>query len=111
MDNRQTPLNINDMSLPNGGLFDILGHWTPRHHTHRVGRDVDIRTTRSFPMVPAVRNGVLLTAEKLANGSTQYRNKAFEALCVELSDEFNVRAIVNIHDPNSPNEHYHVYFY
>lgn len=35
-------LRPNDMSLPHGGLFDIVGTWKFSHETHRFGRDIDI---------------------------------------------------------------------
>ena len=35
-------LGINDMSLPDGGLFDICSDWEPGHSYHRVGASVDI---------------------------------------------------------------------
>ena len=38
-------LNINDISLPRGGLFDIQGHWGSPHISHREGRDVDVKST------------------------------------------------------------------
>jgi hypothetical protein len=41
-----TYLAWNDMSLRLGGLFDILGGWTPDHDTHRVGKSVDINRRR-----------------------------------------------------------------
>ncbi len=36
---------INDMSLPEGGIFDLDGTWAPPHADHRVGieADVDVR--------------------------------------------------------------------
>lgn len=36
-------LEVNDMSLRWGGLFDIAGNWAPNHHEHRYGRQVDLR--------------------------------------------------------------------
>ena len=33
---------LNDISLPNGGLFDINPNWNPPHKSHRIGKDVDI---------------------------------------------------------------------
>lgn len=36
------PLFVNDMSLPDGGLFDIHGNWSPPHQGHRDGVTVDI---------------------------------------------------------------------
>lgn len=38
-------LGINDMSLPQGGLFDIAGDWRPDHNWHRVGTSVDVDRT------------------------------------------------------------------
>jgi hypothetical protein len=35
---------LNDMSLPRGGKFDALGHWTGAHESHQTGQDVDIKT-------------------------------------------------------------------
>lgn len=35
-------LSVNDISLPDGGLFDISNNWTPPHDEHRVGTSVDI---------------------------------------------------------------------
>lgn len=112
-DNRQTPLNINDMSLPNGGKFDIYGRWTGSHSYHRVGRDVDIRTSRNLP-IGNNRNGVLLTAlvnelgEPIldVNNNKIYKNRVFEELLFDLGADQNSR----IHGIGS-NEHYHIYFY
>jgi hypothetical protein len=36
---------VNDMSLVNGGLFDINADWAKPHKTHRDGRRVDINST------------------------------------------------------------------
>jgi hypothetical protein len=35
-------LRINDMSLPQGGLFDIQNNWRTPHRKHRVGLNADI---------------------------------------------------------------------
>jgi hypothetical protein len=35
-------LGVNDMSLVNGGLFDICGTWQQGHTYHRIGSSVDI---------------------------------------------------------------------
>ena len=35
-------LDVNDISLRWGGLFDIHGDWSVPHRTHRTGRTVDI---------------------------------------------------------------------
>jgi hypothetical protein len=37
-------LAINDISLPDGGLFDVEGDWRTPHAEHRVGTVADIRT-------------------------------------------------------------------
>lgn len=44
LDNRQTPLNINDISLPSGGLFDVKksNYWSTPHKEHRTGKQADI---------------------------------------------------------------------
>lgn len=38
-------IRYNDISLPNGGLFDINGNWTSPHSLHQIGQNVDIRTS------------------------------------------------------------------
>ena len=35
-------MRINDVSLPQGGLFDVNGDWHGPHVSHRIGKDVDI---------------------------------------------------------------------
>lgn len=34
-------LAVIDMSLPDGGLFDIKGNWGPKHYTHKEGKSAD----------------------------------------------------------------------
>lgn len=41
-------LNVNDISLKWGGLFDISGAWTIPHEFHRYGRQADFR----LPSIP-----------------------------------------------------------
>lgn len=36
-------LGYNDMSLVNGGLFDLDAAWQPPHFSHRFGTDIDVR--------------------------------------------------------------------
>jgi len=38
-------LRINDISLVNGGIFDINYNWKPPHNEHREGKNVDISKT------------------------------------------------------------------
>jgi len=47
-------VRYNDISLPNGGLFDIDGNWAPSHKLHRIGQNVDVRTS------PPREDGILL---------------------------------------------------
>ncbi|MBO6586911.1 MAG: hypothetical protein JJ953_12455 [Gracilimonas sp.] len=117
-DDRQVPLNINDLSLPNGGKFDLEGRWLTRlhraaHDYHRVGRDADIRTTRKFPIGNG-RNGVLLTRLLDGNGTPVLDTEGNE---VYVNRAFQRQIILHganrksgIHG-SGKNEHYHVYFY
>jgi hypothetical protein len=56
------PIYVNDMSLPNGGLYDFKKNWRPPHRTHREGRTVDIN---SSTMSTQERAFFSLTAKKL----------------------------------------------
>lgn len=47
-------LAYNDMSLEDGGLFDIFNNWKPDHHEHRIGISADVR------LVPVERRQELL---------------------------------------------------
>ncbi|HYC89436.1 MAG TPA: hypothetical protein VEO54_09515 [Thermoanaerobaculia bacterium] len=42
-------IGVNDISLPDGGLFDIDGTWSPSHWYHRIGCGVDIDKTALNP--------------------------------------------------------------
>jgi hypothetical protein len=42
-------LFVNDMSLPEGGVYDFKNTWAPPHVTHREGRTVDINSTSMSP--------------------------------------------------------------
>jgi len=113
LDNRQTPLNINDISLPNGGKFDVEGRWLTRlrnaaHDFHRVGRDADIRTLRSFESecYREGRNAIILS-EYIENGvNLGFKNILFE----EIAEESGASPSPMIHGTGC-NEHYHIYFY
>ena len=40
----QEDLEINDISLRGGGIFDLKRDWKPKDHsTHRQGKNVDVR--------------------------------------------------------------------
>lgn len=45
----QENLDINDISLKDGGLFDINQNWQAPHNSHRKGTNVDIRSTNMDP--------------------------------------------------------------
>ncbi len=36
------PLQIGDLSLPDGGVFDLCSNWIPPHSFHRIGNSVSI---------------------------------------------------------------------
>ena len=40
----QEKLEINDISLKDGGLFDICQNWETPHRSHRKGKNVDIES-------------------------------------------------------------------
>ncbi len=87
-------LQINDMSLPWGGMFDISGEWSPSHHTHREGRDVDVRTALS-----GVRDGIPLD---YARGLPE--NRPFERIARRSGGD------AEVHGAGTSNEHYHIDF-
>lgn len=43
-ENPGSVLNYNDISLSNGGMFDIRNDWRPPHSAHSCGVDVDMRS-------------------------------------------------------------------
>ncbi len=103
------PFKINDASLPFGGRFDICGEWsscTSGHDFHRIGRDVDVRTSRNT-LSPG---GVLVQTigTYVENGKTKL---------IVFNEDFDkeVRGVTGIkpqvHSKGGSNEHYHLYFY
>jgi hypothetical protein len=82
-------LQINDISLPRGGLFDIgecrrCRFWDHPHDSHMAGRDVDIRTIRGA--IP------------------QVNREDFEDICRSRG------AVPTLENPGRNNEHYHLDF-
>ncbi len=53
---RQRKLDINDISLPYGGMLDVSGQWRPEHSYDREGLEVDVRTERPGRAGVKVRN-------------------------------------------------------
>jgi hypothetical protein len=104
-------LYINDISLPNGGGFDVGGGWQADicpncfgHETHRIGNDIDIRTA-----FPNVRLGIWIRDEQgdlyVDERGRARGNPEFNSIC-------NDRAIGHqIHGRlRTTNEHYHLQF-
>lgn len=96
----QDTLFINDISLPDGGLFDHQATWNAPHATHRTGLDVDVRT--ELLSVNPPRRGVKVRDSR---GET-VGNKEF----VRLAKRFGAKRL-EPHDPQTGNEHYHLYYW
>jgi hypothetical protein len=62
-------LFVNDMSLPDGGMYDFKNTWAPPHITHREGKTVDINSTsmsqaeKDFFRAAALSLGFAVTLE------------------------------------------------
>ncbi len=54
LSDKEATLGINDMSLVNGGLFDINNRWRPDHKLHRQGESIDIDRCALNPGTSAV---------------------------------------------------------
>jgi hypothetical protein len=95
-------LMINDLSLPNGGLFDKDGNWSPPHSTHRNGRDIDVRTE-----FPGRREGIPIRAPRTSTRLEDVRGHPdFEELCRTLGARRT-----GIHGTRgTTEEHYHIYY-
>ena len=116
----ESTLRINDISLPNGGKFDVRGDWDAPHSSHREGQDVDIRTQLYFydhqgeiyhkdggiPVRTPLTEPFNLLYEndelRLNPQSIITNNDEFERICRE--NNFTA----NIHLANSTSEHYHL---
>jgi hypothetical protein len=96
---------INDMSLPTGGRFDVFGNWYGDHSFHRLGRDVDVRTTRSASIVGVP---VETLGSYVENNQTKLivKNRDFDTLTKQITG-----LEAQVHDKGGSNEHYHIYFY
>ena len=82
-------VGVNDGSLVWGGLFDIVGGWTPSHHEHRSGNEVDISVT----------NPKKATAEQ--------KKKTYAELCKKYNTAFSVQTLW--HQDDGYPEHFHMY--
>jgi hypothetical protein len=117
---KEAKLNINDISLPYGGKFDVNGKWKGDHSEHRTGEDIDIRTDLvyyyhnvlnhrigipiRFPRIEPLNVPNNYPNEKLElnNNSILTYNRKFEEYCEQNSGK------ARIHNPNTINEHYHI---
>lgn len=109
-------LQINDLSLPLGGQFDINGQWGGAHETHRTGRDSDIRTDLFYYLNNSLLHRVGIPARsprgepfntsdgQLNPQSRLLGNTTFEQLCRANGGE------PDIHLENTRQEHYHIDF-
>lgn len=82
-------VGVNDGSLTWGGLFDIKGGWTPSHHEHRVGTEVDLSVT----------NPRQITDEQ--------KKKAYAELCKKNNAAFSIQTLW--HQDDGYPEHFHMY--
>lgn len=82
-------VGVNDGSLAWGGLFDINGGWTPSHHEHRVGTEVDLSVT----------NPRQVTKEQ--------KEKTFDTLCAKDNTAFSIQTLW--HQDDGYPEHFHMY--
>lgn len=82
-------VGVNDGSLVWGGLFDIKGGWTPSHHEHRMGTEVDLSVT----------NPRQITDEQ--------KKKTYAELCKKDNTAFSIQTLW--HQDDGYPEHYHMY--
>jgi hypothetical protein len=82
-------VGVNDGSLVWGGLFDIKGGWTPSHHGHRLGTEVDLEF--KFP-------------NKITD---EQKEKTYEKLCNKNNTAFSIQTLWHQDDGYPP--HFHLY--
>lgn len=82
-------VGVNDGSLVWGGLFDIKGGWTPSHHEHRVGTEVDLSVTNP------------------RNVTDEQKKKTYAELCKKNNTAFSIQTLW--HQDDGYPEHFHMY--
>lgn len=82
-------VGVNDGSLVWGGLFDIKGGWTPSHHEHRMGMEVDLSVTNP------------------RNVTDEQKKKTYSELCKKENTAFSIQTLW--HQDDGYPEHFHVY--
>jgi hypothetical protein len=106
-------LSINDMSLPQGGRFDLSASWSgnTHHQYHRFGRDADVRS-RTIPIGDTYRDlnhngqydvGEPLVIDENGNGAYDRNRERFEEICL-------ASGVVEVLLESNP-EHYHLFFW
>jgi hypothetical protein len=73
----QGKIEVNDMSLPFGGLFDINNNWNAPHSSHSRGTSVDVRANGlgSFS-IPTTKAGEMVD-DCVFNGSVPGHGNSF----------------------------------
>lgn len=111
----QQRLDINDISLPYGGKFDVSTDmvWNFSHQTHREGRNVDIRSRNMHEdeFLDDNRNGAYDPNERLLrdwNGNGQYDRGAINVFRIICED--NEATKILLENPGGNNEHWHLQF-
>ena len=104
----ESPLVVNEISVPNGGLMDFEdgGNWSKPHQTHRVGRDIDLRASDSDEIDDTyngiVRGGIEVE-EDTYYGEKDTRSAEFD----RLARKHGAYPLAYTHN----GDHYHVWFY
>jgi hypothetical protein len=112
-------LQINDISLYFGGVFDISmpPNWAPPHTYHRLGLDVDIRTKggavpdNGEPFTDQNRNGFYDPGEPFTdrdgNGVYTWGNRDYLRQIILRNGAMDVR----LEFRGGNNEHIHIYYW
>jgi len=109
-------LDINDMSLPFGGKFDIFGRWVGDHDYHRNGLDVDVRsgTMPGDRFEDTDRDDEYDLGEPLVvdnNGNRLYDNDVMPAFQEIALDNGVYSARLEFPGGRGGAEHWHLYFW
>ena len=102
-DASEYPIMITDISLEYGGLYDINANWAPPHHTHREGKDIDIRCEwyyedESKRLGLPVVWGITEEGKRCAKVPKLLEENVFKRWHVDAG----------IHNPTSKYAHYHL---
>jgi hypothetical protein len=121
-DNSNLRLDINDISLPFGGRFDVFGSWAGSHFSHREGDNVDIRsstiTTSNQPnyYIDNNHNGVYDDGDTYIenDGNSVNENYRFIDDLVqefkEICQYYNADTVLEYPNNKGGDEHFHLNF-